>query len=361
MQSRGRKERQKKIRIYVSKDRGHLAYRIYVGSREVLKTTRHDRAHEWIARTIPDDFVLFLVFTQPEIREKTDALIHILKLIPQARNRVGILVSYPLIDPETLECVRILKEYGVQIMLDSGAFHVLQRKVPLEQYLSWIDDYIEFVNRHIDLFDWIVTADVPCDSRPDSLIQKLPNRRKIELTIDNTLRIIDRIVDPRKFMVVIQGYYPEEYAFCCELYKRYGIVTAKVGVGSLCIRKYSRNAVQEIKQILETVRQHLPSWVKLHAFGLNIRFLKHREIFCLLHSSDSAAYAHSYTKYGRIKLFDPVTGTVKEVDVVKNGVIRYVDKVTIWFWILLSQIMQIMHLIEQFKQVKDGSLPTFSL
>jgi len=346
MQSRGRKERQKKIRIYVSKDREHLAYRIYVGSREILKTTRHDRAHEWIAKTIPDNFRFFLVLTQPEVRVKTQALIQVLELAPQLRNMVGILVSYPLIDPETLECVRILKEHGVQIMLDSGAFHVLQRKVPLEQYLSWIDSYIEFVNKHIDLFDWVVTADVPCDSRPDFLIQKLPNRRKIELTIDNTLRIIDRIVDPRKFMIVVQGYSPEEYAFCCELYKRYGIVTARVGVGSLCIRKYSENAVQEVRQILETVRQHLPAWVKLHAFGLNIRFLKNRDIFRLINSSDSAAYAQTYVKYGRVKLFDPETGTVKEVDVVKNGLVQEVSKLTIWFWNIMSFLLQVKYIVD---------------
>jgi hypothetical protein len=143
---------------------------------------------------------------------------------------------------------------------------------------------------------------------------------------------------------VIQGYYPEEYAYCCELYKRYGIVTARVGVGSLCIRKYSRNAVQEIKQILETVKQHLPGWVKLHAFGLNIRFLKHEEIFKLISSSDSAAYAQTYTRYGRVKLFDPEIGTVKEVDVVRNGLVQDMSPVAIWFWNILSFLLQVKYI-----------------
>ncbi len=156
--------------------------------------------------------------------------------------------------------------------------------------------------------------------------------------------LIDMIQDPRKFMIVVQGYLPEEYAFCCELYKRYGIVTARVGIGSLCIRKYSENAVHEIKTILETVKQHLPSQCRLHASGLNIRFLKYREILGLIHSSDSAAYAQTYTRYGRIKLFDPETGTVKELDVVRNGVVQNVSRLTIWFWNIMSFLLHVMYI-----------------
>ena len=329
-----------KIHVYLTRKLGRLHYEVFIGSKRILTTTRLDRAHEWIARTLPDHFVFYLVFSQPEIRAKTEALLKVLDLMPGLRNRIGVLVSYALIDQETLNCIKILKEHGVQVMLDSGAFHVLQRKVPLDRYLSWLDKYIEFVNSHIDLFDWVVTADIPCDSRVDPSLQHLPNRRRIEMTIDNTLRIIDRIVDPRKFMIVVQGYYPEEYAYCCELYKRYGIVTARVGVGSLCIRKYSRNAVQEIRQILETVRQHLPAWVKLHAFGLNIRFLKHEEIRSLLSSSDSNSWVYPYCRFSRLVLTD-VAGTFIELDL-KEATRRFykiqLTPVTIYKYLILSYI-----------------------
>jgi hypothetical protein len=233
-----------------------------------------------------------------------------------------------------------LKEHGIQVMLDSGAFHVLQCKIPLDRYLSWVDQYINFVNEHIDLFDWIVTVDVPCNSRVNSSLQHLSNRRRIELTIDNTLKIIDKIIDPRKFMIVVQGYTPEEYAYCCELYKRYGIVTARVGVGSLCTRKYSENAVQEIKQILETIRKHLPSWVKLHAFGLNIRFLRHKEIRNLLNSSDSNSWVYPYCRFSRLVLVD-TTGTFIELDL-KDITRRFykvqLTTVTIYKYLILSYI-----------------------
>jgi len=336
-----------KLKVYITRARGRLRYIVREGSRTILTTTRHDVAHEWIAKSLPDQFKFYVILSEPEVYEKTWALIKLQEFIPDVRKFVGVLVSYACMNVDVLKCVMSLKEHGFEVMLDSGAFHVLERKVPLNLYLQWLDQYIEFVNRHIELFDWIVTMDIPCDSRPSPKVQRLPNRTKIELTIDNTLRIIDRIVDPRKFMIVVQGYYPEEYAYCCELYKRYGIVTARVGVGSLCIRKYSRNAVQEIKQILETVKQHLPGWVKLHAFGLNIRFLKHQDILCMLHSSDSAAYAKTYSEFGRVRLFDPFSGTSKELDVVRNGVVQVLDKATIWFWILLSFVMQIKHIVSR--------------
>jgi hypothetical protein len=148
-------------------------------------------------------------------------------------------------------------------------------------------------------------------------------------------------------MIVVQGYHPEEYAYCCELYKRYGIVTARVGVGSLCIRKYSKSGVREVSTILKTVRECLPDWVKLHAFGLNIKFLRHKTIFELLYSSDSAAYAQSYSRFGRIKLFDIYHGASKEVDVVRNGVIQHFSKVAIWFWNILSYILQIESIVRR--------------
>ena len=329
------------IRVYISRRQGRrLHYEVFIGSKRILTTTRHDTAHEWIAKTLPQHYIFYFVFSQPEIRAKTEALLHVLDLLPHLRDRIGVLVSYALIDQETLECVKILKKHGIQIMLDSGAFHVLQRKVSLSEYLSWLNQYIEFVNKHIDLFDWIVTADVPCDSRPDVKVQKLPNRTKIELTIDNTLRIIDKISDPRKFMIVVQGYTPEEYAYCCELYRRYGVITARVGVGSLCIRKYSENAVQEIKQILETIREHLPSWVKLHAFGLNIRFLRHKEIRSLLNSSDSNSWVYPYCRFSRLVLAD-TTGTFIELDL-KDITRRFykvqLTTVTIYKYLILSYI-----------------------
>ena len=314
-----------------------------VGSRHVLTTTNHFNAHRWIAATITGKFKFYLVLTEPELREKVYALAEIVRRMPYIRKFIGILFSYSLVldqGEQVIQYVKTLRNLGFEIMLDSGAFHVLGRKIPLNEYLKLLDRYIEFVNRYIYLFDWIVTMDVPCDSRPDVRVQKLSNRAKIELTIDNTLRIIDKISDPRKFMIVVQGYHPEEYAYCCELYKRYGIVTARVGVGSLCIRKYSENAVQEVKQILETVRQHLPSWVRLHAFGLNIRFLRHKEIRSLLNSSDSNSWVYPYCRFSRLVLAD-TTGTFIELDL-KDITRRFykiqLTTVTIYKYLILSYI-----------------------
>jgi len=234
-------------------------YVVKQGSRTVLTTTRHDRAHEFLARNMPDHFTFYFVFTQPDVKAKASALAQLLDLMPELRSRIGILVSYALIDNATLECVRTLKEqYRIQVMLDSGAFHVLAKKVPLEKYLSWIRDYAEFANRHLDLFDWVVIPDVPCDSRPAEEVQKLPNIQKILITVENAVRFSELLSDPRKLVVVVQGYFPNEYAVCCQLLIQHRLVTARVGVGSLCVRKYDGSTVKDVTEILRTVRKLLP-------------------------------------------------------------------------------------------------------
>ena len=300
----------------------------------------HDIAHMYIAQSINDKFTFYFVLTQPDVEVKTNALINVLSTHRDVRDRIGVLISYALMDKTTLNCVKRLKEFGVRTMLDSGAFHVLEKKIPLNKYLSYLDEYINFINNNIDLFDYVVNLDIPADSRPAKSIQELPNKWKIEITVENACRIVDSIVDPRKFMIVIQGYYPHEYAYCCKLYKQCGLVTHRVGIGSLCIRKYDGSTISDVYQILKTVRENMPGWVKLHAFGLNIRFLKHREITQLINSSDSDAWVYSYSRFGRMTLIKS-TGTFIEIDIeymTRRGKAIGIDRETIYMYAIMSYI-----------------------
>ena len=322
-------------------------YRRYIVkhcSKKVLTTTRHDHAHEYIARCLPDGFRFYFVFAQPEIREKTAALIHLSEVMPWIRQRIGLLFSYALLDRETLECMRLLKQHGFELMLDSGAFHVLEKRIPLSRYLEYLDKYIQFVNQHLDMIDWFVTMDCPCDARPAESIQQLPNREKIELTIRNTLLILDKCDDPRKLVAVVQGYHPHEYEYCARKMRELGIVTARVGVGSLCIRKYEEEQIKSVSQILKTVREVLPGWTRLHAFGLNVRFLKHREIVQYLSSSDSDAWVYSYSRYSRLVLCR-VSGSFVEFDLKEmKRDLKFkvdIDKTTIYFYLLQSYILKL--------------------
>jgi len=302
------------------------------------------RAHELIAMQLGDEFKFYFVFSQPDIREKTLALLKLRELLPDLPRKIGLLFSYALLDSESIQCMRLLKQHGFEIMLDSGAFHVLERKIPLSRYQQYLHQYIDFVNEHLDLIDWFVTMDVPCDARPAKSIQELPNRQKIELTVENTVKIVDRAVDPRRLVAVAQGYNPHEYRYCCELLKQHGLVTARMGVGSLCIRKYNKRERKLVPEILKTVRECLPAWVKLHAFGLNVKFLKHREVVQHLNSSDSDAWVYSYSKYSRLVLCR-ADGNFVEIDLkeaTRDFKFRVnIDKVTIYQYLLLSYIMKL--------------------
>ena len=205
-----------------------------------------------------------------------------------------------------------------------------------------MDDYINFINSYSHIADRFVTMDIPCDQRPHITIQKLPNREKIEKTIENTLYIMERVNYQNKIMSVVQGYLPEEYEYCCTLMRQHGIITEVTGIGSLCIRKYTRNAVHDIKTILDTIRKQLPN-TKLHAFGLNIRFLLRREIREKLHSSDSAAWLIPYDKYGRITLLR-YSGAIQEIDtftLTRRGRKVELDLETIYFHLMLTYILKL--------------------
>jgi len=78
--------------------------------------------------------------------------------------------------------------------------------------------------------------------------------------------------------------------------------------------------------------------VRLHTFGLNIRFLQHEEIRSLVSSSDTDAWVVSYSKYGRMKIAGS-RGRMIEVDlkdVTKRFMKINVDPVTIYFNSLLA-------------------------
>ena len=265
------------------------------------------------------------------------------------------MISYPFLNDEVMSYVIEVRKTGAinKIMIDSGAFHVLEKRISIDQYMSYIDEYVQFVNKYIEWIDYVVTCDIPCDSRFSG---SFDNMWRIKKTVENSIKIVDKIDDPRKFMIVIQGYTINEYLYCCDLYRMHGLITAKVGIGSLCIRKYSKKQVKEVPEIILAVKAALPSWVKLHTFGLNLKFLKIPEVIKNIHSSDSAAYAKTYSKFGRLKIYDPITGTCKEVDLVKNGIVQILHPITIWYWTILSFIKQVEHIVNSGKRLCNSKL-----
>lgn len=78
--------------------------------------------------------------------------------------------------------------------------------------------------------------------------------------------------DDNPYMPVIQGWLPDDYLRCLDMYATRGIDLAKypiVGLGSVC----RRQASSQIDTVISTILQHDPE-MPLHAFGVKAGGLK---------------------------------------------------------------------------------------
>jgi hypothetical protein len=97
---------------------------------------------------------------------------------------------------------------------------------------------------------------------------------------------------------VLQGWHPNDYLRCAELYRSAGVdlqAEPVVGVGTLC----RRQAGQQAEDILLTLK---PLGLKLHGFGLKVGFLKRAVWGSGLASFDSLAWSF------RARRSDPLPG-----------------------------------------------------
>ena len=164
-----------------------------------------------------------------------------------------------------------------KLMLDSGGYSLLNT---WGKYPFTLDEYTELAHTLIDSYPLykIATLDIPCDTQKD-------NKNRIEETVKNAVDCIG-FDDSLPWMPVIQGHTIQEYHYCIELYREYGIFADLWGVGSIVSRK--KNPL-ELRNIITTIKKEMGD-AKLHAFGLGIPQIKDPQIFNAIHSSDSAAW-----------------------------------------------------------------------
>ena len=139
--------------------------------------------------------------------------------------------------------------------------------------------------------DFCAVMDYPCEpdtSRPPGLST---NRERIDRTIENTRRCL-RIPNVN-WVPVIQGYTPDEYAYCVERLRNEDLIRPFVAVGSLCVRKRTEDAWS----ILSLIRDLLPG-TKLHGFGIDMKFLRDRRIKSALWSADTQAWGFNNRRWG---------------------------------------------------------------
>lgn len=161
--------------------------------------------------------------------------------------------------------------------MDCGAYSLLKEH---KAFPFSPKQYMDAVDRHQPTL-W-ANMDWCCE--PSILESTKANiQYHIESTILNGRILKDH---DKGFVMVIQGWEPEQYLHCIDRIKSEGLITDVMGVGTVC----RRNVDKEIIEILRLIKTNLPGHVKLHGFGIKKTILNYKEAFDLLYSIDTFAW-----------------------------------------------------------------------
>ena len=122
--------------------------------------------------------------------------------------------------------------------------------------------------------------------------RRLTPRDHQEMTVDRYVKLKEA-VEARGcdtyLLPVLQGFTPQEYVDCIDLYEKAGHLPqdAYVGVGSVCKRNSNPAAILEV---LGAILKRRPD-LRLHGFGLKITALGNPEVRAMLASADSMAWS----------------------------------------------------------------------
>lgn len=90
-------------------------------------------------------------------------------------------------------------------------------------------------------------------------------------------------------VAVLQGWDVRDYLRHIDMYRDHGLVTDRVGVGSVC----RRNVTSQLRAIIQQIRDALPPRVSIHGFGIKRQVLEDGETVAVLGSADSGAWDHA--------------------------------------------------------------------
>ena len=175
-------------------------------------------------------------------------------------------------------------EITMPFMMDSGAFAVIQK---YGKYPYTPEEYAEGIEKWHPDIAW--TMDYPCEPSAQKRGDYNPGKAQ-EMTIDNQIRLLDLNASTQ---MVIQGWTINDYLENIDRIKDHGLLTEHLGIGSVCRRGQNR----EIARIIRAIRNNVPSWVKLHGFGIKVSVLKDTDARFYLHSVDSQSWGYEM-RYG---------------------------------------------------------------
>lgn len=178
-------------------------------------------------------------------------------------------------------------------MLDSGAFTEL---LAHGRYRQPVEHYARAVVRwwYVGGMASATAQDYMCE--PHILARTgLSVAEHQRLTVERYRAL--RALVPRSIhvMPVVQGYTPAEYAACVDLYGDDLAPGMWAGVGSVCKRQGSPDAIAAVLRAIRAARPDL----RLHGFGVKATALARPDVRAMLHSADSMAWSFAARRQGR--------------------------------------------------------------
>ena len=184
--------------------------------------------------------------------------------------------------------IRTLKKpwkIDIPVMLDSGAYSVILK---YGKYPYIPEEYAEGISRWHPYIAW--TMDYPCEPSVREKGNYDPIQAQ-EMTNQNQIRLLDLNVNTQ---MVVQGWEIQDYLENIDRIKEGGLMTERLGIGSICRRGHDR----EILSIIKAIHNSVPGWVRLHGFGVKTNILRTEGKF-LLYSADSMSWAYSWYNFTR--------------------------------------------------------------
>lgn len=177
-----------------------------------------------------------------------------------------------------------------KLFVDSGGYHHMMTGGG--EYEDTDEGYLIYLLKHRPAL--YALRDYPCE--PD-LLRSLGRtvREQQERTTDHHRRLMDKVEGHNladNAVSVVQGWTRNQYLAHLDELRDHGLLTGTMAIGTICRRGYD----SEIAEIVMAVREALPSWVDLHAFGVKSSVLRFREVVEALDSVDSAAYDYSESR-----------------------------------------------------------------
>ena len=115
-------------------------------------------------------------------------------------------------------------------------------------------------------------------------------REQIIRTFEHHLKLLelhDKLNVKSQPVPVIQGWNIEDYLYCTDIYRDHGIIMDYMAIGTLC----RRGMTKTIRKIILTIKNELPTWVKIHAFGVKIKVLGNKAVWNSTYGFDTSSWS----------------------------------------------------------------------